>query len=214
MPTWSYNGQNKHIEAILEKSRGDGHWVMVMMLLMWWCGLVMVMMLLCGDVVIVKGMVMVNVVLVMVKKVLMVMWWLTTGVAVEHGGLPHLPQGQSGRVDPGEKVLTVAGRWPTHWNTPGQRLWHYYQTEWVWGCQVWREYWTGISPIVENKLLTAGITEEHGALLVPVAVSTGGILVAGRLNQKAQKWVCWGVRVAISEGSHFPAGWNSYYVKV
>ena len=47
---------------------------MVMMLLMWWCGLVMVLMLLCEDVVIVKGMVRVSVVLVMVKKVLMVMW--------------------------------------------------------------------------------------------------------------------------------------------
>ena len=48
------------------------------------------------------------------------------------------------------------------------------------------QYWTGISPIVENyKVLTAGVTEEHRALLVPVTVSTGGILVAGRLHQKA-----------------------------
>ena len=48
------------------------------------------------------------------------------------------------------------------------------------------QYWTGISPIVENyKVLTAGVTEEHRALLVPVTVGTGGKLVAGRLNQKA-----------------------------
>ena len=45
------------------------------------------------------------------------------------------------------------------------------------------QYWTGISPIVENyKVLTAGVTEEHRALLVPVTVGTGGKLVAGRLN--------------------------------
>ena len=33
-----------------------------------------------------------------------------------------------------------------------------------------------------SKVLTAGITEEHGALLVPVTVSTGGIFVTGRLH--------------------------------
>ena len=46
---------------------------------------------------------------------------LTTGVAVEHGSVPHLTQGQPGSVDTRQKVITVTGGGPTHWNTrPGQ----------------------------------------------------------------------------------------------
>ena len=49
-------------------------------------------------------------------SVVLAWWrWLTTSVAVEHGGLPHLAHWQPGSVDPGQKVVTVPGRWPTHW---------------------------------------------------------------------------------------------------
>ena len=39
---------------------------------------------------------------------------LTTGVAVEHGSVPHLTQGQPGSVDTRQKVITVTGGGPTH----------------------------------------------------------------------------------------------------
>ena len=82
---------------------------------------------------------------------------LTTGVAVEHGSLPHLSQGQTSSVDSGEKVLTVTGRWPTDWNTGWSAAVALLSD---WGCGglsagmkylTPTPYWTGISPIVENS---------------------------------------------------------------
>ena len=54
-------------------------------------------------------------------------------------------------------------------------------------------------------LLTAGVAEEHGALLVAVAVCAGGELVRGRLDQEAEQRVGGRHGVAVTQRGHLPA---------
>ena len=54
-------------------------------------------------------------------------------------------------------------------------------------------------------VLTAGVAEEHGALLVAVAVSAGGELVGGRLDQEAEQRVGGRHGVAVTQRGHLPA---------